>query len=271
MTTTFIATRPACACLGRCPWPPAPSARTISGRTIALTPAYRHAAPAGRRRRRASLDAWWDGFGDPELSRVVERATAPEPRHRPGRRPRRSSRAPLAKAAGAALLPQAVDATGSVADVQQSLLSPIGEIGSHLPGFQRDYDDYGLGARRLLGDRRSSAACAAPARPPAPTPAPPADQARGPASPSPPRLPTPISRSAPTRPARRRAPPGGASQIDLVDLLNRRTAEGVAADRELHEAQAALEGVRATIPPLHAGLEAELNRLDVLMGAQPGT
>jgi outer membrane protein TolC len=60
-------------------------------------------------------------------------------------------------------------------------------------------------------------------------------------------------------------------QTDLVDLLTRRANDGVTADRELHEAQAALEGVRATIPPLQAGLEAELNRLDVLMGAQPGT
>ena len=48
-----------------------------------------------------------------------------------------------------------------------------------------------------------------------------------------------------------------AVQVDLVDLLTRRTREGVTADRELHEAQAALEGVRASIPPLRAGLDAE--------------
>ena len=60
-------------------------------------------------------------------------------------------------------------------------------------------------------------------------------------------------------------------QIDLVDLLNRRTAQGVASDRELHAARAELEGVRSTIPPLTAALEAELNRLDILMGAQAGT
>jgi NodT family efflux transporter outer membrane factor (OMF) lipoprotein len=58
---------------------------------------------------------------------------------------------------------------------------------------------------------------------------------------------------------------------DLVALLNRRLAQGVSAERELHLAEAALEGVRASVPPLTTGLEAELNRLDVLMGAQPGT
>jgi outer membrane protein TolC len=39
----------------------------------------------------------------------------------------------------------------------------------------------------------------------------------------------------------------------------------------LHEAQAELEAVRAAVPPLTAGLETQMNRLDVLMGAQPGT
>jgi NodT family efflux transporter outer membrane factor (OMF) lipoprotein len=58
---------------------------------------------------------------------------------------------------------------------------------------------------------------------------------------------------------------------DLVALLNRRSGEGVSSERELHEAQAELEAVRAGVPPLTAGLDAQFNRLDVLMGAQPGT
>jgi outer membrane protein TolC len=56
-----------------------------------------------------------------------------------------------------------------------------------------------------------------------------------------------------------------------VDLLRRRAAVGVSADRELREAEAELEGVRATLPPLTAALDAQLNRLDVLMGAEAGT
>jgi outer membrane protein TolC len=47
--------------------------------------------------------------------------------------------------------------------------------------------------------------------------------------------------------------------------------EGVSPERELHEAQAQLHAVRAAIPALTAGLDAQLNRLDVFMGAQPGT
>ena len=39
----------------------------------------------------------------------------------------------------------------------------------------------------------------------------------------------------------------------------------------MHQAQAARQDVAASIPPLTTALEAQLNRLDVLMGAQPGT
>jgi NodT family efflux transporter outer membrane factor (OMF) lipoprotein len=175
----------------------------------------------------------------------------------------------VAKAAGAALAPQA-SATGSVTDVQQSLLSPIGEIGSHLPGFQRDYDDYGLGLAANWqidvsgGLRRTRDAARADARAAA-------DQAVAV------RLTVAADAAdaylqirayqARIAVARRQE----AVQSDLVDLLTRRTKDGVTADRELREAKAALEGVRAAIPPLQAGLDAVLNRLDVLMGAQPGT
>jgi len=234
---------------------------------LALTPAYFTPTPVNIARP-ASLDAWWEGFGDPELVKVVERATAANLGLAQALARVQQSRA-VAKAAGAALAPQA-SATGSVADVQQSLLSPIGEIGSHLPGFQRDYDDYGLGLAANWqidvsgGLRRERDAARADARAAA-------DQAVAV------RLTVAADAAdaylqvrayqARIAVARRQE----AVQVDLVDLLTRRTRDGVTADRELHEAQAALEGVRASIPPLQAGLDAELNRLDVLMGAQPGT
>src|SRR5438046_9325065 len=64
-------------------------------------------------------------------------------------------------------------------------------------------------------------------------------------------------------------------QIDtdnhLVELVQQRKDAGVASDRELAQAQALLSQARATIPLLTVSLEAQLNRLDVLMGAQPGT
>lgn len=56
----------------------------------------------------------------------------------------------------------------------------------------------------------------------------------------------------------------------LVELVQQRRDAGVASDRELAQAQALLSHAKATIPPITVSLEAQLNRLDVLMGAQPG-
>jgi outer membrane protein TolC len=46
---------------------------------------------------------------------------------------------------------------------------------------------------------------------------------------------------------------------------------GSATGREIAQADALLKQARASVPPLRIGLEQQLNRLDVLMGAQPGT
>jgi NodT family efflux transporter outer membrane factor (OMF) lipoprotein len=217
---------------------------------------------------KADLTAWWQGFGDPELSRIVERAAAQNLDVAQAAARVRQSRAAL-QAAGAALAPS-LEAQGAVADGRQSLLSPIGEIGSHLPGFQRNYDDYqaglsasweidlfgGLrrareaaraedaGARVQLAAVRTSIEAEA------------ADaylQARG--------------YQARLAVARDQAK----VEEDLLKLVNERQAQGVSAEREGHQAEATLEAVRATIPPLAAGLAAQLYRLDVLMGGQPGT
>ncbi|THD72789.1 efflux transporter outer membrane subunit [Phenylobacterium sp.] len=214
------------------------------------------------------LAAWWRGFGDPELTRIVERAAAQNLDVAQAAARVRQSRAAL-EAAGAALAPR-LDAQGSAADGRQSLLSPIGEIGSHLPGFQRRYDDdqaalaasweidlFGglrrereaaraedAGARVQLAAVRTSIEAEG------------ADaylQARG--------------YQARLAVARAQAK----VEEDLLKLVNERLEQGVSAEREGHQTEAALQAVRATIPPLAAGLNAELNRLDVLMGAQPGT
>src|SRR5207253_2348324 len=62
-----------------------------------------------------------------------------------------------------------------------------------------------------------------------------------------------------------------ATDRHLVELVQQRRDAGVASDRELAQAQALLSQAKATIPLLTVSLEAQLNRLDVLMGAQPGT
>jgi len=62
-----------------------------------------------------------------------------------------------------------------------------------------------------------------------------------------------------------------ATDKHLVELVQQRRDAGVASDRELAQARALLSQAKATIPLLTVSLEAQLNRLDVLMGAQPGT
>ena len=234
---------------------------------VKLTAAYFTPAPAATIQP-AALETWWDGFNDPMLTTVVQRVLAQNLDIEQARARILQSRA-MARAAGAALLPQA-GASGTVARVDQSLLSPIGEIGSHLPGFERDYDDYAVGASAsweidLFGGlRREREAALAGARSSEAT----AQAVR-------------ISVAADAADAylQVRAYQGRLevanrqlhTQEDLVSLVDQRARQGVSPDRDLNTAKASLDGVRAAIPPLQAGLDAELNRLDVLMGAQPGT
>lgn len=236
---------------------------------IALTRAY-HAAPAATApgASAAALDAWWTGFGDPALTRVVERALAQNLDIEQARQRVLQSRA-VARAAGAALAPQ-VHAYGSATQVKQSLESPIGKIAGGLPGFARSYDDETLGVAAsweldLFGGlRREREAARADAR----------DAARQTDA-----IRISVAAEAADAYLQVRGYQGRLAvarrqlqiQQDLVDLIGRRASEGVSPDRELREARASLEGVQATIPPLEAGLSAQLNRLDVLMGAQAGT
>jgi NodT family efflux transporter outer membrane factor (OMF) lipoprotein len=236
---------------------------------LALNASYHSAPPpAAPGAQPVALDAWWNGFGDPELVRVVERAGAQNLDIEQARDRVMQSHA-VARAAGAALLPKG-EASGSAVEERQSLLSPIGEIGRNLPGYERQVDQYDLGVAAsweidLFGGlRREREAARADAR---------ASEAQAQAV----RL-TVMAEAADAYlqvrayqarlgVARRQE----AVEADLVALLERRSAQGVSPDRELREARATLDGVRATLPPLTYGLEAQLNRLDVLMGAQPGT
>ena len=216
----------------------------------------------------AELAAWWRGFGDPVLTRIVERAAAQNLDVAQAAARVSQSRA-AAKGAGAALLPL-VGLQSAAADGEQSLAGPIGEIGRHLPGFSRNYDDVTAGVAAsweidLFGGRRraseaaradADAARAELAAVRASVEAEAADaylQARGFQA--------------------RLAVARAQQQVDedLLHLVRDRFAQGVAAERETHQTLAELEAVRAALPPLAAGLAAQLNRLDILMGAAPGT
>src|SRR5260370_31493687 len=67
----------------------------------------------------------------------------------------------------------------------------------------------------------------------------------------------------------------GQNQIDtdehLLRLVHARYDAGAGQGREIAQAEALLKQARAIVPPLRIGLEQQLNRLDVLMGEQPGT
>ncbi len=234
---------------------------------VALAGAWRAQPPASSQDS-PPLDAWWRGFNDPELVRVIERARADNLDIAQARARVLASRA-AARAAGAARLPSgSVDGQGQYA--RQSLDGPIGSIGRHLPGFARATPIYDLGVGAawdpdLFGGlrRRHDAAVAD------------ADAARDEAV----AVRLAVIADAADAYIQVRAYQARlavavrqeAIQDDLAALVRRQAAQGVAPDRELRQTEAALDGVRATIPPLKAGLEAQLNRLDVLMGAAPGT
>lgn len=214
------------------------------------------------------LDTWWTGFNDPELAKVVQRALDQNLSLQASIARVAQARA-AAQAAGAALLPT-VDAGASYTAEHQSTQSPLGTLASAFPNYSRDQKDYIVGAtasweidlagglRRAhsaardeeqaaeaqqLGTRITVAADAADAY----------LQIRG-----------LQARLAVTQ-----------DQVDtdahLLDLVKARKQAGAADEREVAQAEALLRQARATLPSLRVALEAQLNRLDVLMGAQPGT
>nr|WP_295662435.1 efflux transporter outer membrane subunit [Polymorphobacter sp.] len=231
---------------------------------IALTPAFIAAPQIDT----AAADAdWWRGFGDPLLVGLIERAVAGNTDLAQARARIDQSRA-LARAAGSALLPR-FDATSGVTTASQSLETPVGHVTSAL-GLPRGYTEYNVGAQASWeidifgGERRGREAARA-------------DLAAAIASTGA----VGVAVAAETADAyltlrALQARLGVAErQIGneelLVDLVRQRFAQGIAAERELNRAQAALDGVRASAAPLRAGIAAQLNRIDVLVGEQPGS
>ncbi len=163
-----------------------------------------------------------------------------------------------------------VDLTATGTAQRQSLLSPLGKVASTLPGYSRDQRLYDVGAAAsweidLFGGLRRGAKAAKEEAQAAE-----ADQ-----------LGTRISVAADAADAYLQIRGDQARlavaqhQIDvnrqLLGLVRQRRASGVATDREVAQAEALLQQAQTTVPPLRIALEAQLNRLDVLMGAQPGT
>lgn len=231
---------------------------------IALSPAFQGSAAIDT----VSQDAdWWRGFNDSVLSAIVAKAVADNLDVAQAGARIAQSRA-VARAAGAALLPS-INATGGVSTVSQSRETPVGRVTTAL-GVPRGYTQHDAGAGALWeldlfgGVRRGREAAraelgasemdAAAAR--VAVAAETADAYL-------------LLRALQARLAV--AEEQTRNQALLLDLIERRFAQGVSAERELNRTRAALEGVQARAAPIRAGIAAQMNRLDVLVGEQPGT
>lgn len=214
------------------------------------------------------VQTWWTGFRDPDLTRIVDRALAQNLDLAAALARVEQARA-AAREAGAQLLPTAT-ASGSATQLRQSVNSPVGTIGRHLPGYERNQAlyDTGVGAQweiDLSGGLRRGAEAAG-------------DEAEAAEAQQ---LGVRVSIVADAADAYFQARGDQArlaiaqSQVEtdsrLLDLVRLRFSRGASAEKEVAQAEALLAQALATIPPLRTALEAQLNRLDVLMGVQPGT
>ena len=214
------------------------------------------------------LDQWWTGFHDPELTRIVKRALDKN-LDLAAAMTRVEQADAAAREAGAQRLPSG-SLNASTTTLRQSIESETGRLASHLPGYSRNQNYYDLGFAAswetdLFGGlKRGAEAASAEAQ---------AAEAQ--------RTGTRITVVAEAADAYMQIRGAQARlkfandqiSIDkhLVELVQQRKDAGVASDRELAQAQAVLAQAKTTVPLIRVSLEAQLNRLDVLMGAQPGT
>lgn len=226
-------------------------------------------AVAGRARSQAAeAVSWWSGFGDPILTDLVDRALGQNLDIAQAVARVTQARAGL-RTADAALLPSG-NVTGSAAAAHQSLETPMGRIARTAPGFDRDGELYeaNLGASWEIdlfgGLRRGQEAARADYQ---------ASQAGVAAA----RLAV-AAQTADTyiviRGLQARiaiANEQVATQRRLVEIVKLQYDKGVAAELQLRQAEGALSQVEGNVPILVAGLDAAMNALDVLLGAQPGT
>src|SRR6266571_2649782 len=215
-----------------------------------------------------ALESWWTGFNDPMLVTVVQRALNQNLDLAAALARVRQARA-AAAAAGAQLLPTAdLGATGTA--LHQSVVNPLGSVANGLPGYSRDQREYTAGTAAsweidVSGGLRRGAAAAADELQVA--------QAQ--------QVGTRVTVAAEAADAylhvrEFQARLAVAQQLidtdtHLLELVEVRRGVGVADDREVAQAEALLKQAKSTVPSLRLALEAQLNRLDVLMGAQPGT
>lgn len=214
------------------------------------------------------LERWWGGFGDPGLSAIIGRVLAQNLDLSASLARVEQARA-AAQLAGARGLPEG-ELSGQAARARQSLQSPLGKIGSSLPGYERTQNLFELNGGAsweldLAGAlKRGAQAADAELQ---------AAQAQ--------HAGVRVSVAAEAADAYFRIRAAQArialadkqvkASADLGELVRLRLKDGLASIGETAQADARLAQARASLPPLRTELERQLNRLDVLMGTVPGT
>lgn len=214
------------------------------------------------------LDTWWLQFDDPMLARYVSLAIAQNLDLAQAAARVTQARAGLG-AANAALLPSA-SLRGLAARSHQSLETPLGQVASSRPDYDRwgnqyeanleaswEIDMFG-GLRRgreaaIAGLQASDAAATATQLAVAAQTADTYIAIRG--------------LQARLEIAQRQV----RTQQELVAKVALLHERGLAAEYQVRQADGALSQVEATIPVLQSGLDAAMNALDVVLGAVPGT
>jgi NodT family efflux transporter outer membrane factor (OMF) lipoprotein len=236
--------------------------------TPALAPFHNHVDTPATTGASTTLDRWWTGFNDPMLVTVVQRALD-QNLDLAAAFARLSQARALAAGAGAQLLPTADFGATATAE-RQSLNGNLGTIASEVPTYRRDIHEYTIGPTAsweldLAGGLRHGAAASRDAAQ--------AAQAE--------QVGTRVTVAADAADAYLQirgfqtrlivAKNQIANDEHLVRLVRNRYEAGAASKREIAQAEALLQQARGTVPLLRLSLEEQLNRLDVLMGAQPGT
>lgn len=213
-----------------------------------------------------AADRWWTAFQDPKLDALVEHALAQNLDLAAAAARVDQARA-AATAAGAALLPGSV-ASGSVDRVHQSLRTPVGGVARML-GLPRDYTLYQLGAQAsweldLFGGLRRGREAAR------------ADLGSAEAEAAAVRLAITAETvdaylqlrglQARLAVATRQLETEGR----LLDLVRQQVAHGLVAEREFDRVHGEKEGIEASLSPLRAAIQAQINRLALLTGRQAG-
>lgn len=216
----------------------------------------------------ADFSVWWEGFGDPQLTRFVKLALEQNLDLAQASARVAQAQAGLS-AANAALLPSGtINAQGARA--YQSVETPMGQVLNSKPHFDRygnayeanlnvgwELDVFG-GVRRgreaALADYQASEAGVAATR--LTVAAQTADiyiSIRG--------------LQARLDIARKQVQ----TQQDLLATINLLYGKGLAAELQMRQAEGALAQVRASLPILETGLDTAMNALDVMLGKPPGT